>query len=525
MTGHLFVVQGDLLGVACDAVLIPSGTGADGAGVTRPGRVTSGWLADLGGAVQNGFLVDAPDAERPVVMVVEPDDIRRPAVWAGFTGDRGDEPLDFHTRVVDGFIRGAGAHARVSSCSGSRPLMSERPVVALPLIGGGEGGRRDDRGGLLKGVVEAIVGAVAREDVDAILVLNDETAYAAAQQARSRIDHNELWGELTDEHEREALRISGLARDGRLVVFLGAGASIGAGLPSWSDLLAKLAARADLDEHQREELGHLEHRDAGRILDQRLKKHGGLAAAVAEETAAERCSLLHQLVASPPIRKAVTTNYDTLFECAWQAVDEQRPRVLPWDAAADERRWLLKLHGCVDHPASIVLSRDDYLRFEAEGVALAGIVQAMLLTRHMLFVGYSLSDDNFHRLVHQVRAAIGSADRPADAMFGTVLTPRAPSLGDDLWRGSVLFVSTADTDGGDDPRRTAILLDRIGALAAAPAAHVLVDSYAALFSESQIELGKTLSAVWELVESGALDRATEDAVKDALGRIGRPGRA
>ena len=55
-----------------------------------------------------------------------------------------------------------------------------------------------------------------------------------------------------------------------------------------------------------------------------------------------------------------------------------------------------------------MLSRDDYLRFEAEGVALAGIVQAMLLTRHMLFVGYSLSDDNFHRLVHQVRAAIGS---------------------------------------------------------------------------------------------------------------------
>src|SRR3954470_16264331 len=149
----------------------------------------------------------------------------------------------------------------------------------------------------------------------------------------------------------------------------------------------------------------------------------------------------------------------------------------------------------------------------------------MLLTRHMLFVGYSLSDDNIHRLVHQVRAAIGSNDRPPDATFGTAVTPRAPSLGDDLWRGSVRFVSTAGVDGGDDPRRVAILLDRIGALAAAPAAHVLVDSYAALFTEPQIELGQRLQAVWDVVDSGVLDAATEHAVRDALVRIGRPGRA
>ena len=38
---------------------------------------------------------------------------------------------------------------------------------------------------------------------------------------------------------------------------------------------------------QREELGHLEHRDAGRILDQRLAQHGGLAAAVAAERGAQ----------------------------------------------------------------------------------------------------------------------------------------------------------------------------------------------------------------------------------------------
>src|SRR4051812_30852839 len=110
MSGHLFVVHGDLLGVACDAILVPSGTGVDQAGTVRPGRVTPAWVGELGTAVQGGFLLKAPEAECPVTQVRGADGIRRPAVWAGFSGDQHDEPLDFYTRVVDAFIGEAGAH-------------------------------------------------------------------------------------------------------------------------------------------------------------------------------------------------------------------------------------------------------------------------------------------------------------------------------------------------------------------------------------------------------------------------------
>lgn len=47
----------------------------------------------------------------------------------------------------------------------------------------------------------------------------------------------------------------------------------------------------------------------------------------------------------------------------------------------------------------------------------------------------------------------------------------------------------------------------------------------ALFDDSQIELRRRLFAVWELVDDGSLDAATEDAVRDALARIGKPGHA
>ncbi len=62
--------------------------------------------------------------------------------------------------------------------------------------------------------------------------------------------------------------------------------------------------------------------------------------------------------------------------------------VLPWD---DRRsaRWLLKLHGCINHPEDIVLQRADYIRYELRRQALAGVVQSLLITKEMLFVGFS----------------------------------------------------------------------------------------------------------------------------------------
>jgi hypothetical protein len=61
------------------------------------------------------------------------------------------------------------------------------------------------------------------------------------------------------------------------VVFLGAGASVGAGLPTWKELIANLAVRAGLGDDL-PELDALESRDAGRVLDRHLKTRGGARA-------------------------------------------------------------------------------------------------------------------------------------------------------------------------------------------------------------------------------------------------------
>jgi hypothetical protein len=56
-----------------------------------------------------------------------------------------------------------------------------------------------------------------------------------------------------------------------------------------------------------------------------------------------------------------------------------------------------------------------------ERSALFGIVQALLVTKHLLFVGYSLSDDDFHQLVDEIRIATASSNPEADTRLGTVL--------------------------------------------------------------------------------------------------------
>jgi hypothetical protein len=434
-----------------------------------------------------------------------------------------DKPPDWYAVAIDEFVTQAAAVAPVDS---RRPLGDPRPLLALPLVGTGDGGARNRRGEVLLAIMRTLKRTLASVDADVVLVLSHEEGFSAAQQARRREFGEEAWSELSSQHVDQARRLAERAREKDLVLFVGAGASMGAGLPSWSELLKRLATKDDLlDDDEVHQLESLDARDAGAVLEHRFGGRKELADAIIGLAHTDRVALVHQLLASLPVTEAVTTNYDVCLETAFR--DAERPmRVLPREGAGGADRWLVKLHGSVDDPSRIVLSRQDYLRFEGEGVALAGIVQALLLTRHMLFIGYSLSDDNFHRLVHQVRAVIGARpDRPHCDPFATALTPKPPGLLDDVWGGEVDYVSTAGA-AGDDPRRVAIFLDLVAGDAAPPAGHLLDESYLPMFSPDEQRLRTEIREVWSLIEDPHADipDPVRKSVGSALGAIGRPER-
>lgn len=250
-----------------------------------------------------------------------------------------------------------------------------------------------------------------------------------------------------------------------------------------------------------------------------------MRAAITKHLRGKTVSLFHQLLASLPVDEALTTNYDTRFERAWRDAG-RHPAVLPEQGTARTREWLLKLHGSVSAgPESrLVLSRGDYLRFEGEGTALAGLVQAMLLTRHLLFVGYSLRDDNFHRIVQQVRNTVSGA-RPGDhTALGTVITSDEQQLIHEVWKPDLKVIATGTAARTGPVRTTAMMLDMLG-MAACGMGHFLNEAYADEFTPEEAELRDLLLRAAELVDEAdgkGVDPSVAAGVRRALARFGAP---
>src|SRR5581483_5907041 len=178
-----------------------------------------------------------------------------------------------------------------------------------------------------------------------------------------------------------------------------------------SGLLAELAARAGASAGERAALAEVRSAlDQATVVERWLAGRGEtLGRAVAAVLGARRhYALAHALLAALPVREAITTNYDRLFEDAWRLSDPDGLAVRPGAVRPDARRWLLKMHGCLSDPDRIVLTRTSYTRYDERLPALGGMVQAFLVTRHVLFAGFSLADDNFHRIVDSVRRLRGA---------------------------------------------------------------------------------------------------------------------
>jgi len=303
--------------------------------------------------------------------------------------------------------------------------------------------------------------------------------------------------------------------------------------------------------------------DRAELIERRLGGADQLRRAVESILAREplRVSIQHQLLASLPVTEAATTNYDELFETAWQDAVSPEARggggstaaargakaldiaVLRGDDARAAPRWLLKLHGSVNSGhREIVLSRSDYLSFEAQSGPLAGVLQSMLVTRHILFVGFSLTDPNFQRIALGVQRMLegGSLDDgPVGSQrFGTVLTPGDPASRRDLWKGQVQFVSMlhpstttpssgSEVDGEDQTdrhslRQTEIFLDLVVSEATVPVAFVRDRTYRTLLGQEEQQLAASLGELERLARERSAARGEGDAVADALRRMLEP---
>ena len=183
-------------------------------------------------------------------------------------------------------------------------------------------------------------------------------------------------------------------RDGSLVVFAGAGVSMGepSGLPDFKSLAKEIARGTgqDLDEEESED------RFLGRLHDEGKKVHE-LAAQTLVSGQPQPTQLHTDLLRLFPAQQSVrlvTTNFDMLFEQAAEEVFDSKPEVFraPALPLGSKFNGLVHVHGAVDRADDMVLTDSDFGRaYLTEGWA-RRFVLGLFNSYTVLFVGYSHSE-------------------------------------------------------------------------------------------------------------------------------------
>lgn len=516
---HVFVTRGSLTNLACDAWLLPT---------DRNYSLRAHWRDVLPGLQEAVQKSKNPDFASGAVLA-QPVDF-----WPA------NEPLPVLTAVpyygissVDElipslreFIRVAAEWSErrrgVAGGTPSRPV----PLLAIPLFGTGGGGAGVVRGDVIQLLLEEARRAAAEAGIDVALVLTNEKDFAFAQELRKR--QLEWWAPLDRDLQEQAARLGFHARDGKLVPFMGAGVSMSAGAPSWKDLLSALATTAQLTDSERESLEHRGHLDQASILRSVYEERAERGAptfnqAIADLVELERYGLTPALLASLGSREAITLNYDELFEFA--SNDAGVPRSVIPDGAGEHDDWLLKLHGSVTDPHSIVLTRDDYLGFSTSRNALSALVKATLMTQHLLFVGFGLTDDHFHEILHDVRQALPKESRTGEGS-ATALMLSADPLDHRMWSNQLNLVPMSKESRKEfipsSGRTLEIFLDLLVALSTDSHSYLLAEGYEGALTESERSLRETLLDLGKRLTDSEAESSGGLRLREMLTELGAP---
>jgi tetratricopeptide (TPR) repeat protein len=117
-------------------------------------------------------------------------------------------------------------------------------------------------------------------------------------------------------------------------------------------------------------------------------------------------SINHRMITQLPFRAIITTNYDRLLEQASpvEKISSVFMRSYPYlPKRVVESKWfLLKVHGSVDTPENIILSRDDYQR-ALFGEPLHEVLDSLFKTNEKFWIGYGHNDPTLDFLVDECR--------------------------------------------------------------------------------------------------------------------------
>jgi hypothetical protein len=223
---------------------------------------------------------------------------------------------------------------------------------------------------------------------------------------------------------------------GSAMVFVGAGVSLGAKLPSWQGLLQRMLewgpqngvsiSKTDMAELR----NHIKRGDlllVAEEMSERLtpEKYQRFMHEVFTETCPEPTAA-HKLIAGIPFSLALTSNYDTLLETAFGESLNTRVTVYTHTdifdlLGANSRKafFVFKVHGDINRMTTVVLGRTDYRKLIHANEQYRRALQLLFSTRTALFIGFGLTDPDLLLLLEELRETFKGYLRTHYALMDT----------------------------------------------------------------------------------------------------------
>jgi hypothetical protein len=237
---------------------------------------------------------------------------------------------------------------------------------------------------------------------------------------------------------------------GQVIPFVGAGVSMSLGLPSYGALIQELGSHIGFDGAIFEQLGdyltlaefyHLRksglHELQAHLRDKWRKTERDVIA-----------SPVHRAIVELGCKLIYTTNFDDFLEKAHKGLGRRYRglrSVNDFVNLADDKVHIVKLHGDLRSPKTMVFTESSYFERLAFESPLDIKLRADILGKSLLFIGYSLSDINVRLLLFRLQKLWETGPKPEFRPKSYVFMGRPNEVLADVLRSRGVEPIVADT--------------------------------------------------------------------------------
>jgi hypothetical protein len=202
-------------------------------------------------------------------------------------------------------------------------------------------------------------------------------------------------------------------RRGEVILWIGSGFSKIAGYPTGNELANLIKEKLNRNEKKYFKKKFSLDEVAEEFVQMRSREE--LISILNDVFKKEPINLMyHRMISEiPQIRTIITTNYDKSFELTYKTDISTIISDKDIPAAARNKVHLYKIHGDIDTPNSIMITKKDYSNYYKEGrESLLWTAVKSLVSRHsILFVGYSFADSNIQSIFEYILERLGDSHK------------------------------------------------------------------------------------------------------------------